>query len=278
MTTTVAETATTASILDTTTMVTAGTALNSYVVDIGGVPLTITQGIPTASGPLCVAGVNVTTINGVPIRIINEEDTKIQQQKRSSCTRKQISIKSKLRMLKVSDCMILSDSSMIDPTSLEELDSVIYFLEHLYPTIGVLKVFSYDDVPNENPDDGCIELQKEQADKLHTIEYLLAMNSTNAFAMTNSRPSSSLASSLIPASLLPLAIAKASRKKYQTCYQESYLHDETNFRQDNRFDVVYHLLRNGPFFASGQTCRYKRKRVHYPRGAKFRGAKKSNKN
>ena len=144
--------------------------------------------------------------------------------------------------------MVLSDS-MINPTSLEELDSVIYFLEHLYPTIGVLKVFSYDDVPNENPDDGCIEeLQKEQADKLHTIEYLLAMNSTNAFTMTNSRPSSSLASSLIPVSVLPLAIAKAYRKKYQTCYQESYLRDETNFRQDNRFDVVYHLLRNGPFF------------------------------
>ena len=140
-------------------------------------------------------------------------------------------------------------------------------------------VFSYDDVPNENPDDGCIELQKKQADKLHTIEYLLAMNSTNAFTMTNSRPSSSLASSLIPVSVLPLAIAKAYRKKYQTtCYQESYLRDETNFRQDNRFDVVYHLLRNGPFFAAGQTCRYKRKREHYPRGAKFRGAKKSNKN
>ena len=96
--------------------------------------------------------------------------------------------------------------------------------------------------------------------------------------MTNSRPSSSLASSLIPVSVLPLAIAKAYRKKYQTCYQESYLRDETNFRRDNRFDVVYHLLRNGPFFAAGQTCRYKRKREHYPRGAKFRGAKKSNKN
>ena len=265
MTTTVAATATTASRLDTTTMVTAGTALNSYVVDIGGVPLTITQGIPTANGPLCVAGVNVTTINGVPIRIINKEDTNTSTT--DAATRNPISIKSKLRTLKVSDCMVLSDS-MIDPTSLEELDSVIYFLEHLYPTIGVLKVFSYDDVPNENPDDGCIELQKEQADKLHTIEYLLAMNSTNAFTMTNSRPSSSLASSLIPASLLPLAIAKASRKKYQTCYQESYLHDETNFRQDNRFDVVYHLLRHGPIFAAGQTCRYKRKREYYPRGAK----------
>ena len=188
MTTTVAETATTASILDTTTMVTAGTALNSYVVDIGGVPLTIAQGIPTANGPLCVAGVNVTTINGVPIRIINKEDTNTSTT--DAATRNPISIKSKLRTLKVSDCMVLSDS-MINPTSLEELDSVIYFLEHLYPTIGVLKVFSYDDVTNENPDDGCIELQKKQADKLHTIEYLLAMNSTNAFAMTNSRPSSS---------------------------------------------------------------------------------------
>ena len=72
MTATVAATATTALRLDTTTtMVTASTALNSYVVDIGGVPLTIAQGIPTANGPLCVAGVNVTTINGVPIRIIN---------------------------------------------------------------------------------------------------------------------------------------------------------------------------------------------------------------
>ena len=277
MTTTVAATATTASSLDTTTMVTAGTALNSYVVDIGGVPLTIAQGIPTASGPLCVAGVNVTTINGVPIRIINKEDTNTSTT--DAATRNQISIKSKLRTLKVSDCMILSDS-MIDPTSsLEELDSVIYFLEHLYPTIGVLKVFKYDDVTDENPDDECIEFQKKQADKLHTIEYLLAMNSTNAFTMTNSSPSSSLAPSLIPVSVLPLAIAKAYRKKYGTCYQESYLHDETNFRQDNRFDVMYHLFRNGPYLNwAGQTCRYKRKREHYSRAAKFRGAEKSNKN
>ena len=372
MTTTVAATATTASILDTTTTVTAGTAPNSYVVDIGGVPVTIAHGIPTANGSLCVAGVNVTTINGVPIRIINEEDTKIQQPKRSSCTtttpttdaatRKQISIQSKLRTLKLSD-------SKIDPKNLEELDSVIYFLEHLYPTIGVLKVFSYDVVPNENPDDDSatqhgprggrrrrdtgghvrarrgggnslmewyrlynqqvgyehfnilgedttstatittkpppsfyygrrrIELPKKQANKLHKIEYLLSMNSTNAFTMTGARPSSSLASSslglssalptlpitsaattttssnlisdtTVPLSVWPLAVATASRKKYRTCNQESDLRDETNFRQDTRYDVVYHLLRHGPIFAAGQTCRYKRKREYYPRGAK----------
>ena len=203
------------------------------------------------------------------IRIINKRDA-------TTATDAATCMQRKLRTLKVSD-------SMIDPTSLEELDSMIYFLKHLYPTIGVLKVFSYDGVSIENTDDGqrcqrSIELLKEQADKLHKIEYLLSMNSTNAFTMTNSRPSSSLASSLIPSSVWPLAIAKAYRKKYQTCYQESYLRDETNFRQNTRYDVVYHLLRHGSIFAAGQTCRYKRKREHYSRGAKYRGAEKSNKN
>ena len=131
----------------------------------------------------------------------------------------------------------------------EELDSVIYFLEK-HPTVGIMKVFNYDSL-----------LPIDQRKKINKIEYLLSMNSIDAFSMTG-RPET------IPPSVCPLAISKAFRKSYRTCNQDSDIRDEDNFKYEIRHDIVYHLLRNGPIFASGQTVRYKRKREYYPRGVK----------
>mmetsp|Transcript_1070 Transcript_1070/g.1219 ORF Transcript_1070/g.1219 Transcript_1070/m.1219 type:complete len:882 (+) Transcript_1070:735-3380(+) len=75
----------------------------------------------------------------------------------------------------------------------------------------------------------------------------------------------------VPLAVWPVALATAlTRTSYRTCNQESDVGDEENFRQDTRYDVVYHLLRHGPIFATGQTCRYKRKREYYPRSVKKR--------
>ncbi|OEU10388.1 hypothetical protein FRACYDRAFT_247442 [Fragilariopsis cylindrus CCMP1102] len=93
----------------------------------------------------------------------------------------------------------------------EELDSVIYFLEKLYPTVD----------------------QKQS----------------------------------LP-SVCPLAISKAFRKSYRTCNQKSDIRGEDTFKYEIRHDIVYHLLRNGRIFATGQTERYKRKRAYYPRVVK----------
>ncbi|OEU16897.1 hypothetical protein FRACYDRAFT_239493 [Fragilariopsis cylindrus CCMP1102] len=136
------------------------------------------------------------------------------------------------------------------PVNNEELDSVIYFLEKLYPSVGIMKVFSYDSL-----------LPIDQRKKINKIEYLLSMNSIDAFSMTG-RPET------IPLSVCPLAISKAFRKSYRTCNQDSDIRDEDNFKQEIRHDIVYHLLRNGPIFATGQTERYKRKRAYYPRVVK----------
>ena len=132
----------------------------------------------------------------------------------------------------------------------EELDSVIKFLEKLYPTVVTMKVFSYDSL-----------LPIDQREKINKIEYLLSMNSIDAFSMTG-RPET------IPLSVFPLAISKAFRKSYRTCNQDSDIRDEDNFKYEIRHDIVYHLLRNGPIFATGQTERYKRKRAYYPRVVK----------
>ncbi|OEU21236.1 hypothetical protein FRACYDRAFT_234861 [Fragilariopsis cylindrus CCMP1102] len=131
----------------------------------------------------------------------------------------------------------------------EELDSVIYFLEK-HPTVGIMKVFNYDSL-----------LPIDQRKKINKIEYLLSMNSIDAFSMTG-RPET------IPLSVFPLAISKAFRKSYRTCNQDSDIRDEDNFKYEIRHDIVYHLLRNGPIFATGQTERYKRKRAYYPRVVK----------
>jgi len=75
----------------------------------------------------------------------------------------------------------------------------------------------------------------------------------------------------VPLSVWPLALSKAmTRRSYRTCNQDSDIRDEDNFRHDTRYDVVYHMLRHGPIFATGQTCRYKRKREYYPRNVKKR--------
>ncbi|OEU12103.1 hypothetical protein FRACYDRAFT_244363 [Fragilariopsis cylindrus CCMP1102] len=214
----------------------------------------------------------------------------------------------------------------------EELDSVIYFLEKLYPTVGIMKVFCYGSCMGK---DGVVSfrenspsithihnkrmilLPSDQRKKINKIEYLLSMNSTNAFSMTgggdirggggtrnttipgagaanstrnedgrnplgNSEEmgASALATTTnqgegvqqrpetIPLSVWPLAIFKAFRKSYRTCNQDSDIRDEDTFKKEIRYDIVYHLLRNGPIFASGQTVRYKRKREYYPRGVK----------
>jgi hypothetical protein len=248
----------------------------------------------------------------------------------------------------------------------EELDSVIYFLDKLYPTIGIMKVFSYDSCKGK---DGVVSfrenglaithihnkrmifLPSDQRKKINKIEYLLSMNSTNAFSMTGGRgrgrggggtrnttipgdyivpiaaaaaaaatttdstenedgrhsfgsseevgasASASVSASVsasasasasttdhhhggggvlrqrqttIPLSVYPLALSKSFRKSYRTCNQDSDIRDEDTFRKEIRYDIVYHLLRNGPIFASGQTVRYKRKREYYPRGVKKR--------
>ena len=132
----------------------------------------------------------------------------------------------------------------------EELDSVIKFLEKPNPTVVIMKVFSYDSL-----------LPIDQREKINKIEYLLSMNSIDAFSMTG-RPET------IPLSVFPLAISKAFRKSYRTCNQDSDIRDEDNFKYEIRHDIVYHLLRNGPIFATGQTERYKRKRAYYPRVVK----------
>jgi hypothetical protein len=217
----------------------------------------------------------------------------------------------------------------------EELDSVIYFLEKVYPTVGMMKVFRYGSCMGK---DGVVSfrenspsithihnkrmilLPSDQRKKINKIEYLLSMNSTNAFSMTggggirgggggtrnttipgagaanstgnedgrnplgNSEEmgASALATTTnqgegggvqqrpetIPLSVWPIAIFKAFRKSYRTCKQDSDIRDEDTFKKEIRYDIVYHLLRNGPIFASGQTVRYKRKREYYPRGVK----------
>jgi hypothetical protein len=229
----------------------------------------------------------------------------------------------------------------------EELDSVIYFLEKLYPTVGTMKVFRYGSCKGK---DGVVSfrenspsithihnkrmilLPSDQRKRINKIEYLLSMNSINAFSMTGGgsgrrgdgtrnttisdggaavaadaaaaadadntgnedgrnplRSSEEVGASAsasasttdhnqgggvrqrpetIPLSVWPLAIFKAFRKSYRTCNQDSDIRDEDTFRKETRYDIVYHLLRNGPIFASGQTVRYKRKREYYPRGVK----------
>jgi len=196
----------------------------------------------------------------------------------------------------------------------EELDSVIYFLEKLYPTVGIMKVFSYDACKGK---DGVVSfrenglavthihnkrmilLPSDQRKKINKIEYLLAMNSTNAFELTGTTAGNSqindsqIAPSLsyptmetnqhhhhhhqqqhqqqpkqLPLSVWPLALYKAFRKSYRTCNQDSSMEDEDTFRKEIRYDVVYHLLRNGPIFSSNHTQRYKRRREYHSRGCK----------
>ena len=196
-----------------------------------------------------------------------------------------------------------------------ELDSAIYFLQNICPTIGTFKIFSYDSETtssggSSDADDNNVHLSRSRrrillppnlANQIQKIEYLLAMNSTEAFSLTGvgsdflvntlgatriTDTSASVMGSAVlpveiapselqqqqrqdlPLSLWPFALAKAFTKCYRTCDQDSDVRDEENYRKEARFNIVYHLLRHGPIFSAGQTCRYKRKREYYPRRVK----------
>ena len=83
-------------------------------------------------------------------------------------------------------------------------------------------MFSYDDIPNENPDDGRrrIELPKPGSRRSSSLA---------------STVSSSVAAALIPLSVWHLAVSKALRKKHWTYNQANDIRDEANFNKEARY-------------------------------------------